>query len=466
MIAIKSGFNSDKNERGNYVKIPSYVKTAMELLEKAGFEAFAVGGCVRDSLLGKTPDDWDLCTNALPDEICDVFKAFHVIKTGVKHGTVTVRVEHNSVEITTYRSDGEYSDHRRPEAVRFVTSIEQDLSRRDFTINALAYSQKSGITDLFEGKKDLDNRIIRCVGNPEKRFDEDALRILRALRFASVLDFEIEKDTAAAIHAMKGLLDEISAERIREELLKLLCGKGVVRILDGFGDVIAQIIPEISQEFGFLQNNPHHAYDVYTHTIKAVENIRENRVLRLVMLLHDIGKPTVFKADENGIGHFKKHQSVGADMADKILKRLRFDNKTRVYVVNQIAEHDNRFPPTRKCVRRFVSQHGFDFFFEHLEIRLADTMAQSDYCRENKLFELEEKKRIGLELISENAKLSLGELEINGRHLIDMGFLQGKNLKIILESCLERVVDESLENKREALEKYVLCEFSHLKEKD
>lgn len=447
------------------VKLPGYVKRAIEILEKGGFEAYAVGGCVRDSLLLKEPHDWDLCTSAEPCEICEAFKGYHVIETGLQHGTVTVRIEHKSIEITTFRSDGEYTDHRRPQNVQFVKSLKEDLSRRDFTINALCFSEKSGIVDLFGGREDLEKRVIRCVGEPEKRFDEDALRILRALRFASLLGFEIEEKTAQAIHGMKGLLKEISAERIREELLKLLCGRGVFAVLDKYRDVLAEIIPEIKEQFDFCQCNPHHCYDIYTHTLKTVENVKERADLRLVMLFHDIGKPRVFKLDENGVGHFKKHPSVSAEMANEILRRLKFDNKTREYVVAQIVEHDNRFLAERKSVRRFIAKYGYDFFYDHLEIRRADTLAQSGYNREGKLFDLNKKREIGDELISQKAELSKKDLKIDGRVLIEAGYPQGKALKVILEGCLEAVVDEKVENDRDELLKYAGENFGCLKEK-
>lgn len=433
------------------MNIPEYVKKALSELHKAGFEAYAVGGCVRDSLLGKVPHDWDLCTSALPEQVEQVFESFHVIETGLKHGTVTVRIDHKPIEITTFRKDGDYLDRRRPENVEFVSELSLDLSRRDFTVNALAYSENSGITDLFGGRNDLENKLIRCVGSPEKRFGEDALRILRALRFSSVLGFEIEEKTAQAVHKMKELLKEISAERIREELLKLLCGVDVGRILTDYKDVIAVIIPEISEEFGFLQHNPHHCYDVYLHTVKAVENVKNTPALRLTMLLHDIGKPRVFRLDENGVGHFKLHPTVGSEMAKTILRRLKFDNKTLKYVTEQIWEHDNRFPTGRKNIRRFISNHGFDFYFDHLEIRLADTLAQSDFMREKKLEELCIKREIGEELLAESAKLTLSDIEINGRDIIALGVEPGREIKEILSKCLSAVVDETVPNSREDL---------------
>ena len=441
------------------MNLPSYVKTAIEYLNKAGFEAYAVGGCVRDSLLLKNPDDWDLCTSAEPMEICEVFKGFHVIETGLKHGTVTVRIEHNSIEITTFRTDGEYVDHRRPEKVLFVKNLKEDLSRRDFTINALCYNENCGIVDLFDGKNDLENKIIRCVGNAEKRFEEDALRILRALRFSSCLGFEIEEETSKAIFNKMHLLKEISGERIRVELLKMLCGKGVENVLLKYRDVLAVIIPEIKATFDFKQNNPHHCYDVYIHIVKAVSQVNGDGNIKMVMLLHDIGKPETVSVDEKGLHHFKKHPTVSCEMASGILNRLKFDNKSKDKILNHIFEHDNRFLAVRKSVRKFVAKYDYDFFFEHLEIRLADTLAQSEYNRDGKLYDIAEKKRIANDLIAENAQLSMKNLAIDGSVLMGEGYPEGKILGEILKDCFEAVVEERVSNDKTELLKYVFEKY-------
>lgn len=441
------------------MNLPSYVKTAIEYLNKAGFDAYAVGGCVRDSLLLKNPDDWDLCTSAEPMEICEVFKDFHVIETGLKHGTVTVRIEHNSIEITTFRTDGEYVDHRRPEKVLFVKNLKEDLSRRDFTINALCYNENCGIVDLFNGKNDLENKIIRCVGNAEKRFEEDALRILRALRFSSCLGFEIEVETSKAIFNKMHLLKEISGERIRVELLKMLCGKGVENVLLKYRDVLAVIIPEIKATFDFKQNNPHHCYDVYTHIVKAVSQVKGDGNIKMVMLLHDIGKPETVSVDEKGLHHFKKHPTVSCEMARGILNRLKFDNKSKDKILNHIFEHDNRFPAVRKSVRKFIAKYDYDFFFEHLEIRFADTLSQSEYNRDGKLYDIAEKKRIANELIAENAQLSMKNLAIDGSVLMGEGYPEGKILGEILKDCFEAVVEERVSNHKTELLKYVFEKY-------
>ncbi|MBE6836801.1 MAG: HD domain-containing protein [Ruminococcus sp.] len=435
--------------------LPLYIKTAVFYLEKAGFEAYAVGGCVRDSILMKNPNDWDLCTNALPEEICEVFKDFHVIETGLKHGTVTVRIEHNSIEITTFRADGEYADHRRPTGVSFVKSLTEDLSRRDFTVNALAFSEGKGIIDLFDGKSDLENKIIRCVGDAKKRFEEDALRILRALRFSACLGFEIEEETSEAIFGKVHLLKEISGERIREELLKMLCGVNAESVLLKYREIIGVIIPEMKETFDFKQVNPHHCYDVYSHIVKSVSCLEGDGVLKMVMLLHDIGKPETVTIDEKGESHFKMHPTVSCELSRGILNRLKFDNKSKDKILNHISEHDNRFPAVRKSVRRFIAKHGFDFFFEHLQIRLADTLAQSGYKREEKLYELSEKKRIGQELLNEKASLDIKSLEIDGRILMNEGYLEGRLLGEIIKDCFEAVVDERIKNEKRVLLEYV-----------
>lgn len=280
--------------------MPKNVDTAINLLQSAGFEAYAVGGCVRDSLLGKTPNDWDITTSAKPEDMKSVFADFHCIDTGIKHGTVTVVIDGEPLEITTFRLDGEYEDNRHPKSVTFTSDLGADLGRRDFTVNAMAYSKMTGTVDLFGGQNDLKNGIIRCVGDPDRRFNEDALRILRALRFASALDFEIEEKTAQSLLKNRALLGNISEERIAKELLKLVCGKGAKRILTDFAPVLFEILPELQPMYKNSHDNPHHCYDIYEHTLIAVESIDSEPTLRFAMLLHDCGKPAVKKFDENG----------------------------------------------------------------------------------------------------------------------------------------------------------------------
>ena len=320
--------------------MPKNVDTAINLLQSAGFEAYAVGVCVRDSLLGKTPNDWDITTSAKPEDMKSVFADFHCIDTGIKHGTVTVVIDGEPLEITTFRLDGEYEDNRHPKSVTFTSDLGADLGRRDFTVNAMAYSKKTGTVDLFGGQNDLKNKIIRCVGDPDRRFNEDALRILRALRFASALDFEIEEKTAQSLLKNRALLENISEERIAKELLKLVCGKGAKRILTDFAPVLFEILPELQPMYKNSHDNPHHCYDIYEHTLIAVESIDPEPTLRFAMLLHDCGKPAVKKFDENGVAHFYGHQRISAEISAQILARLKVSNKFRDEILFLVSNHD------------------------------------------------------------------------------------------------------------------------------
>ena len=438
--------------------IPQFVKTALDRLHELGYEGYIVGGCVRDSLLGKTPHDSAVCTNCTPDKMLEVFANFRTIETGLKHGTLTVMIDGEPVEITCYRSDGEYIGHRKPAQVTFESSLEEDLKRRDFTVNAMAYSPKDGLIDLYGGQDDLLKGIIRCVGEPEKRFDEDALRILRGLRFSSCLGFAIEEKTAEAILAQRELLKSISAERITAELKRLLRGKDARRILLEYREVIAVFIPELRESFDFKQNNPHHFLDVYGHICLSVENVRPQWLMRLTMLLHDIGKPRMHTVDENGISHFKKHQFEGAYMAEEILKRLRIDNASARYIYELIWEHDNRIAATKKSVRRFMALHDYDFIMDYLEVRRADTYAQSDYKRQEKLLELDRIAQFAMEIKEDNECVHICDLDIDGKDIIQMGY-KGKDIGIALELALNGVIDEKVENKKEELKSYIENNF-------
>ena len=322
------------------IRLPADVAALLAMLRDAGFPAYTVGGCVRDALLGITPHDWDICTSALPEQMQQVFKDLHTVETGLKHGTLTVVVNHIPYEITTFRVDGEYTDHRHPDSVSFVDNIAEDLSRRDFTVNAMAWSPDSGLVDLFDGREDLAAGVIRCVGDPALRFDEDALRVLRALRFASVYDFSIDPATDAAARKLAPSLHGVAGERIREELMKLLCGKGVGRILRAYPDVLSEIIPEIRPMVGYNQQNHHHSYDLWEHTVRAVENVPAEADFRLAMLLHDTGKPRVRTTDEHGEGHYRGHQAVSAEIAERAADALRLDNATRDRVILMVRYHD------------------------------------------------------------------------------------------------------------------------------
>ncbi len=436
------------------ILIPEYVREILSKLNTSGYEAYPVGGCVRDTLLGKAPDDWDVCTNALPEQMEEVFGDCHVIETGLMHGTLTVLTDGLPVEVTTYRSDGVYTDHRRPDKVEFVSSLKEDLSRRDLTINALCLDSKGTVIDMFDGREDLEKKLIRCVGDAKERFEEDALRILRALRFSSVLDFDIDEYTSLAICEKAPLLKYVSPERIYAELKKLLCGKRAGRILLEYADVFSQFIPEIAPCIGCVQNNPHHKYDVLAHICKSIDNIEPTPTLRLTMLLHDIAKPGCKTTDENGIDHFKMHPVVGAKAAEEILTRLRADNDTKDKVCELIKEHDNRFPATKRSVGRFISKHGYAFFDDYIKVRYADAYAQSQYHREEKLSHLEGVIKIRHELEAQNACLTVKDLSIGGNDLLALGF-KGRQIGESLRAALEAVIDEEIHNDKKELLAFV-----------
>ncbi|MBR3927238.1 MAG: CCA tRNA nucleotidyltransferase [Akkermansia sp.] len=431
--------------------LPEYAENVIQSLEKYGYEAYVVGGCVRDSLLGITPKDWDVCTNATPQEVLRVFRKRPVIKTGLKHGTVTVMMNHEPVEVTTFRVDGEYTDNRHPDEVIFVSRVEEDLSRRDFTINAMAYSPARGLVDAFGGQEDLAAGLIRCVGEPDERFNEDGLRIMRALRFASRFDFGIESETAFSIRRNRHLLENVSVERIFKELKGMLMGKGVLSMLQAFPDVMACIIPELAPSFGFDQRNPHHIHDVWTHTAYAVQAAPADEVLRLTMLLHDIAKPACFTLGENGKGHFYGHPEKGAEIAQCILQRLKSDNATLNRVVTLVREHDNHFPTTRAGMRRFIGRLGEDTIQQLFEVKRADMAAQSDHEKDEKNHALREAALLIDELMDEEHAFTIKDLRINGRALMAMGVPAGPDVGRILRTLLEEVQDEILENSEEAL---------------
>lgn len=431
--------------------IPEHARIVVDRLEYCGYEAYVVGGCVRDSLLGRTPKDWDVCTNALPDEVLRVFRRFHVIKTGLKHGTVTVMVNHEPVEVTTYRIDGEYTDNRHPDAVQFVSDIEADLARRDFTINAMAYSPTHGLVDAFGGQHDLAARKIRCVGEPDARFNEDGLRLMRALRFAARYRFDIERETAYSIHRNRHLLENVSAERIFSELKGILVGDGVLDMLLAFPDVFTVIIPELAPTLGFEQHNPHHCYDVWTHTAHAVQAIPADATLRLAMLLHDVGKPACYSMDEHGKGHFYGHPKRGADMARDILTRLRCDNATLSAVLTYVNEHDRAFPTTIPGMRRLIGKLGESTIRSLFEIKKADMAAQSTHERAAKVAALREASLLLDDTLDGGALFTLKDLQINGSDLMKMGVPQGPRIRNVLFTLLEEVQDDALANTREAL---------------
>lgn len=431
--------------------MPKNVDTAINLLQSAGFEAYAVGGCVRDSLLGKTPNDWDITTSAKPEDMKSVFADFHCIDTGIKHGTVTVVIDGEPLEITTFRLDGEYEDNRHPKSVTFTSDLGADLGRRDFTVNAMAYSKMTGTVDLFGGQNDLKNKIIRCVGDPDRRFNEDALRILRALRFASALDFEIEEKTAQSLLKNCALLGNISEERIAKELLKLVCGKGAKRILTDFAPVLFEILPELQPMYKNSHDNPHHCYDIYEHTLIAVESIDPEPTLRFAMLLHDCGKPAVKKFDENGVAHFYGHQRISAEISAQILARLKVSNKFRDEILFLVSNHDRweLYENTEK-MPRYLSKFGLDGVHKLLKVMRADVLAQSPEYR-YRLDQIADAEEIAKNLAAQKPCLSLRELQINGRTLMDIGIPQGRKLGAVLAQLLDEVIDGVTKNTQEAL---------------
>ena len=433
------------------IQIPEHALTVVERLERYGYEAYVVGGCVRDSLLGRSPKDWDVCTNALPEEVLRVFRRFHVIKTGLQHGTVTVMVSHQPVEVTTFRIDGAYTDNRHPDSVNFVSRVEEDLARRDFTINAMAYNPTRGLVDAFGGQEDLRAGIIRCVGEPDARFNEDGLRILRALRFAARYNFGIETETAFSIHRNRHLLENVSVERIFAELKGILVGEGVLGMMQAFPDVFAIIIPELAPTIGFDQHNPHHCYDVWTHIAHAVQAAPADEVLRLALLLHDIAKPATYTLGEDGKGHFYDHGQVGADMARDILLHLKSDTATLQNVVTLVREHDRVLPTTAPGMRRIIGKLGISTLQQLLAVKQADMSAQSTHEREQKKATLRDARLLLEDVLDEPPAFTVGDLAITGRDLIALGVKPGPALGHILKTLLSEVQDELLDNTRDAL---------------
>lgn len=434
-------------------------KVAVETLKSCGFEAFLIGGSVRDFIMGMPVGDIDITTNATPNMVKAAFSEFRVIETGIKHGTVTVLIENEPVEITTYRRESTYSDNRHPDSVSFSASLSDDVVRRDFTMNGIAYDFDSGFHDLVGGIEDIKNNIIRCIGDPEERFHEDALRILRAMRFSAVLGFEIEKNTKEAVHDCRELLKNISAERIREETVRLVCGKNAYGVLQEFSDVIGVFIPELSACVGFSQHNRHHIYDVYTHSIKALELSRPDPIIRISLLLHDIGKPMTASFDEKGEMHFYGHPKKSAETAEKILTRLRFDNDTKNKIVTLVGLHDTpvmtgqNTAPDRKRIKRIMSQIGKDLIYDLIEIKRCDNSAQDPQFYRGDDFYNEIYRMID-KIISEKECFSVKDLKINGDDLIKLGY-SGKRIGDALKSCLFAVIDGKIPNEYTALAEFI-----------
>lgn len=432
------------------LRIPEKAEIILHTLEEAGYEAYVVGGCVRDSILGRSPDDWDITTSAKPEEVKALFR--RTVDTGLIHGTVTVMLDKEGFEVTTYRVDGEYEDGRHPKEVSFTASLEEDLKRRDFTINAMAYNPKRGLVDLFGGVQDMENRIIRCVGNPLERFAEDALRILRAVRFSAQLGFSIEGETLKAISVLAPNLKYVSAERIQVELLKLLVSPHPDYLRTAYeAGITKEILPEFDRCMETEQNTPHHCYNVGEHTLHSLLNIRADKVLRLTMLLHDFGKPVVKRTDEDGRDHFKTHGSEGEKMAVSILRRLKMDNDTIRKVRSLIKWHDYRPKGEAVSVRKAISLIGEELFPLYLEVQKADILAQSAYRREEKLARLTAVSALYEEILDRGQCISLKTMALTGRDLIDAGYTPGKELGEILEKLLVHVLENPEDNKKEIL---------------
>ena len=436
------------------ITMPEAVKTIISRLNGAGYEAYAVGGCVRDSIMGVEPNDWDICTSALPEQVEAVFSGMHIIETGLQHGTVTLMLDHIGYEITTYRTEGTYSDRRKPDYVSFVTELREDVQRRDFTINAMAYNDEKGLQDYFGGVRDLERRVVRCVGEAEERFNEDALRILRAMRFAAVFDFEIEKETALAMHRSRELLSYVSMERIAVELLKLLKGGGAARILREFSDILAVVIPEIVPCIGFDQHSKWHCYDVWEHTLRAIEAARSDEIIRLTMLLHDLGKPECY-TNEDGEGHFYDHAAASERIAKAILKRLKLSNDLTGTVCALVKHHDAYGQIGEKGIKRLLNRIGMENARLLLDVTYADMCGQAPEKRMLKEEKLSYVRDI-LDRIEKNDEcVSVKSLEINGHDLMSHG-LKGREIGEALNKALNGVIDGEVENSKAALLQYVM----------
>ncbi|MDO5426170.1 MAG: CCA tRNA nucleotidyltransferase [Eubacteriales bacterium] len=435
------------------IELPKQVARIIRTLEDNGFEAFAVGGCVRDSVLGRTPNDWDITTSALPLEIKGLFK--RTIDTGIQHGTVTVLEDGIGYEVTTYRIDGEYEDSRHPKEVIFTENLREDLRRRDFTINAMAYNERAGLVDAFHGLEDLENGIVRCVGNAEERFTEDALRVMRAVRFSAQLGFTIAEETKEAAKKLAPNLEKISAERIQTELLKLLVSGNPDYLKTAWElGITAVILPEFDAMMRTPQNTPHHCFNVGEHTLHACKGVRPDKVLRLAMLFHDCGKPLVRSTDEDGKDHFYGHADVSAEMASEIMRRLKLDNDTIHQVKRLVRFHDWRPTLTDKAVRRMIYRTGEEIFPLLLEVERADICAQSDYQRKEKLETLDQAEALYQEILARKQCLSLKTLAVTGKDLIADGMKPGKELGNVLNKLLEDVLEEPSHNTKEYLLEY------------
>ncbi len=432
------------------IQLPEKVHKIIDTLEEAGFEAYAVGGCVRDSILGREPDDWDITTSAKPEEMKRLFP--RTVDTGIKHGTVTVLLGGEGFEVTTYRIDGTYEDGRHPSEVTFTSNLKEDLLRRDFTINAMAYNERSGLVDLYGGLADIDKQVIRCVGDAVERFEEDALRMLRAVRFSAQLGYRIDEVTGEAVKALAPNLQKISAERIRVELVKLVTSPhpDYLRTAYELG-ITAQVLPEFDLCMETPQRHRHHCYDVGEHILHSMLGVEPDKVLRLGMLFHDIGKPQTLTVDPDGTTHNKRHPLEGEKITRKVMRRLKFDNDTTDKVTKLVLYHDYDIAPTEAGVRRAVNRIGEDIFPMIFTVRRADIAAQSDYMREEKLAKVAYIEKLYREVLARRDAVTLKDLAISGNDLIAGGMPPGRQIGETLSALLERVLDDPSLNTKEIL---------------
>ncbi len=434
------------------LQLPANVLTAIKLLNDHGYEAFVVGGAIRNHLLNLPIYDFDLTTSATPEEMKEVFANYKVIETGIKHGTLTIHIDHLPLEITTYRIEKEYLDHRHPSVVEFTRNLKEDLGRRDFTINALAYHPSLGIVDYYGGLKDIEDGIIRAIHEPCKRFDEDALRIMRALRFKANLGFEIEEMTAKAMHEQKELLNYISAERIHDELCRTLCGEYIFSTLMDYKDILATIIPEFEMMLDCPHDNPHHIYDVYTHTAHVVEHTPAKVNLRMAALLHDLGKPYVKTFDASHIAHYKGHALKSYELSKKILKRLKFSSEDAKNILTLILYHDDYMKNTKASLKHFLREFGPATTYQLLDLQIADNMAKSNVFDCSEIYG--ECHDLIDEILANKECYSLQDLAIKGADVIALG-IEGANISIALNAALDAVIAEEVANEKAALIQYI-----------
>ena len=432
------------------IQLPIQVKNIINTLQQAGFEAYAVGGCVRDSILNRTPEDWDITTSALPEQVKLLFK--RTVDTGIEHGTVTVMFDKEGFEVTTYRIDGEYTDNRHPKEVTFTPNLLEDLKRRDFTINAMAYNEDSGLIDAFDGLADIDHKIIRCVGDPKERFGEDALRIMRAVRFSAQLGYRIENKTWDAVGELAPTLSKISPERIRVELVKLVTSQNPYYLKKAYECGITKVIfPELDAMMKTEQNNKYHQYSVGEHVLHAMEAIAPDPILRLTMLLHDSGKATTGSKDENGVDHFYNHHIASEKIALDFLKRLRFDNDTIRKVTKLVLVHDHQMEPEPQSVRQALREVGEELFPMLLLVKRADISAKSEFRRDYKFNKVDKIEAIYKQILENKECFSLKTLQINGADLIGLGLKPGIKMGEILEKLLDLVIENPAQNNKEFL---------------